>query len=165
MDQSEQPEAVPRPSERQLRAEEIARRNTMWAMGVGVIPVPIVDLIGISAVQVKLLGQLSDLYDIPFSEHQGKNLIAALLGGLGTVTGAGLLMSLLKVFPVLGHAGAFVATPIVAGAATHALGKIFIQHFEAGGTILDFEPEKVRAYFRQEFEKAKATVRDLARKA
>ena len=74
-------------------------------------------------------------------------------------------MSLLKVVPVLGHAGAFVATPIVAGAATHALGKIFIQHFEAGGTILDFEPEKVRAYFRQELEKAKTTVRDLARKA
>ena len=27
------------------------------------------------------------------------------------------------------------------------MGKVFIQHFESGGTFLDFDPDKVRSYF------------------
>ena len=34
---------------------------------------------------------------------------------------------------------------------TWALGNVFIQHFEAGGTFLDFDPEKVREHFRTYF--------------
>ena len=45
-----------------------------------------------------------------------------------------------------------MSMPVFAGATTLAIGKIFMQHFESGGTFLDFEPAKVRAYFRQEFE-------------
>jgi hypothetical protein len=51
--------------------------------------------------------------------------------------------------------------PVFAGAATYAIGKVFIQHFEAGGTLLDFEPAKVREHFRQQFEKG----RDLSSEA
>jgi hypothetical protein len=32
---------------------------------------------------------------------------------------------------------------------------VFITHFEAGGTLLGFDPQKVRDYFKSEFEKAK----------
>ena len=51
--------------------------------------------------------------------------------------------------------------PVFAGASTYAIGKVFIQHFESGGTFLDFEPAKVRAYFSQQFDKG----RDLASEA
>jgi hypothetical protein len=54
-----------------------------------------------------------------------------------------------------------VSVPIFAGAFTHALGRIFLMHFEAGGTILDFDPHTMHAYFRQEYEKAKGTVSRL----
>ena len=37
--------------------------------------------------------------------------------------------------------------PIVAGAATYALGNVFVKHFESGGTLLDFKPEPVRDFF------------------
>jgi hypothetical protein len=36
---------------------------------------------------------------------------------------------------------------IIGGASTYALGKVFIQHFESGGTFLDFDPEKVKEHF------------------
>ena len=53
--------------------------------------------------------------------------------------------------PFVGYVVGGLSTPLLAGAATYAVGKVFIQHFESGGTLLDFEPAKVREYFRQEF--------------
>ena len=45
--------------------------------------------------------------------------------------------------------------PALSLAATQALGRVFAQHFETGGTLLDFDVETMRDYFRKEFEAAK----------
>jgi hypothetical protein len=54
-----------------------------------------------------------------------------------------------------------VGVSVIGGAFTQALGNAFIMHFESGGTLLNFDPDKMRAYFRQEMEKAKATVAQM----
>ena len=46
----------------------------------------------------------------------------------------------------------FVSSPAFSGAVTYAIGKVFVQHFEMGGTLLDFNPEKVKKYFREQYE-------------
>ena len=51
--------------------------------------------------------------------------------------------------------------PAAAGASTYAVGQVFIQHFESGGTFLDFDPDKVKAYFAEQVEKGKLVVADL----
>jgi hypothetical protein len=45
--------------------------------------------------------------------------------------------------------------PALALASTVAVGRVFLQHFEAGGTLLDFDPEKMKSYFEAEFNKAR----------
>ena len=45
----------------------------------------------------------------------------------------------------------FAAMPTLNAAISYAVGKVFIQHFESGGTFLDFDPKKVRAYFEDQF--------------
>jgi lipoate-protein ligase A len=49
----------------------------------------------------------------------------------------------------------------IGGAATYAIGRVFIQHFESGGTFLDFNPEKVREYFKEQFERGKGVASEL----
>ena len=44
---------------------------------------------------------------------------------------------------------------IFSGAYTWALGRVFIQHFESGGTFLNFDAEKVREHFKAEFEEGR----------
>ena len=133
-------------------AKAIVKKNMLWSMGLSVVPIPAVDLIGVTAFQVKALNELSNLYELPFSEHKIKNVVATLLSGLGTVyLGQALALSMFKVVPVLGPLAAMTATPLMAGAMTYALGKVFIQHFESGGTFLDFDPKAVRSYFREQF--------------
>jgi ELWxxDGT repeat protein len=57
---------------------------------------------------------------------------------------------------VVGTYVGFVALPSTYAAVTYAIGRVFVTHFEAGGTFLDFDPNKTREYFKAEFEKAKA---------
>jgi uncharacterized protein (DUF697 family) len=130
----------------------------MWSMGAGMIPVPIVDLAAISGIQLKMLSDLSTVYKIPFSENAAKSIIAALTGGLS----AGYIaqryaMSFLKSIPFLG----IVTTSVSAGAITWAIGKVFVKHFESGGTFLTFDTEKMKAYFADMYKQGKSAVTSL----
>ncbi|MDI1475887.1 DUF697 domain-containing protein [Polyangium sp. y55x31] len=157
--------AAPKPPEavsRVGRADAIIRRNVLWALGAGLVPVPIVDMVTVSGIQVKMLAELSELYDLSFREDIAKKLIGSLLSGvLGVGAGAVLGASLGKLIPFVGTAFGFVTVPVISGAFTRALGKVFVMHFETGGTLLDFDPHKVRSYFKQEFENAKEYVADV----
>ncbi|EYF04405.1 YcjF family protein [Chondromyces apiculatus] len=146
------------PFSRVGRAEAIIQRNFIWSLGAGAIPLPIVDVAAVLAVQLKMLKELSNLYGLPFSSSIAKKIVYSLLSsvggvGLGALIGAGLA----KAVPTVGTALGVIAVPIFAGAFTHATGRVFLMHFESGGTFLDFNPHTMRAHFRQEFEKAKET--------
>jgi uncharacterized protein (DUF697 family) len=140
-------------------ANRIIRQNVLWAAGGGVIPFPLVDMIAITVVNVKMLKELSLVYEVPFKEDQVKNIVASLLAGLGAPTlGMALTVSLVKAVPVIGILSAFIAVPGLAAAFTYAVGKVFVQHFASGGTFLDFDPKKVREHFAREFEQGKIVV-------
>jgi uncharacterized protein (DUF697 family) len=140
-------------------ANRIIRQNVLWAAGGGVIPFPLVDMIAITVVNVKMLKELSVVYEVPFREDQVKNILASLLAGMGAPTlGMALTVSLVKAVPIVGVLSAFVAVPGLAAAFTYAVGKIFVQHFASGGTFLDFDPKKVREHFAREFEEGKIVV-------
>lgn len=141
---------------RHEHALKIVKRNTAWAAGSGIIPVPGLDLIGIMGSQVKMLHELSKLYDVTFLENKAKNIIGVLLGSIGAVNLTLVpVASLLKLAPVVGTILGGLSMPTVAGASTYALGKVFIHHFETGGTFLDFDPNKTKESFRKQFEEGK----------
>jgi len=39
--------------------------------------------------------------------------------------------------------------PALSSGISYALGKTFIQHFEAGGTLFDLDPAELKAYFQE----------------
>ena len=137
------------------KARTIIRTNAAWAFAGGIIPLPLVDVLAVSVVQLKMLNELSELYGVPFSDNVAKNLISALLGSLipsGLTHGT--VGYLLRSVPLVGPALGALTMPSFASAATWAIGRVFVQHFESGGTFLDFDPIKVREYFRSEFARA-----------
>lgn len=141
------------------RAEAIIRRNVIWSLGAGVLPVPLLDMVLASGVQVKMLKELSELYEVEFSESIGKKLLASLLSSVGGVTfGAIFGASITKLVPVLGSALGAATLPLFVGAFTHATGKVFLMHFESGGTVLDFDPHAMRRHFKEELQQAKEKV-------
>ncbi len=139
-----------------LQAQAIVHRHAYWTMGAGVIPLPLFDLLAVVGVQLKMLAQLSAHYDKPFREEVARKVLVSLVSGSGGVfLGLGLGPSLAKFIPVLGQTLAAVSVSTLTAVLTHAVGSVFILHFESGGALLDFEPEDMRAHFKREFVRAK----------
>jgi len=127
-------------------ASRLVDRFAIWSGVAGLVPVPVVDVVAVGGLQVQMLRRLSQIYEVPFSENRGKALIAALAGALVPTTSGIGAFSLLKAVPIVGTIiGGFV-TPVLSAGATYAIGKAFIQHFESGGTLLDFNPPDYREF-------------------
>lgn len=143
-------------------ANDLVKKWMWWTMGAGLIPVPFVDLAAVTGVQLKMLSDLSKLYDVKFSENKGKAIISALLGSIvpNSLAGGG-VGSILKMVPLIGPFLGGVSMALFSGAATYAIGKSFIQHFESGGTFLDFDPVKVKDYFTKQFEEGQVIAKEM----
>jgi uncharacterized protein (DUF697 family) len=114
---------------------------------VGVLPVPILDMLTVGGLQLKLIHDLSKIYQIPFSGQRAKAAVAALIGAAQT----GLMVkSLFKYIPVYGYTLMAMSSAFAASTMTYAIGRVFIHHFELGGTLLDFDAAKLRGYFREQ---------------
>lgn len=153
------------PSERLPRAKELAKNYMLWSMGAGLIPYPFADVFAVAAVQLRMIEDITALYDLKFSETRGKAIVASLLGGLVANTIArGSLGSLLKIVPVVGTFVGSISVPIFAGAATYAVGQVFIMHFETGGTLLDFDASRMNGFFHDQFEEGKSFAQTIKEK-
>jgi len=144
------------------QAEAQIHKYTAGAMAVGIIPVPLVDLAALVALQLKMLHSLSKTYEVPFKANIGKSAISSLVGGYGPYASAvPLAASIGKLIPGIGHISSGATLVILNGASTYAVGKVFEQHFASGGTFLSFDPEKVRGYFGEQYEKGKEVVANM----
>jgi uncharacterized protein (DUF697 family) len=144
------------PASRDRLADKIIRENVLWATGGSLIPVPTLDVVAITVVELKMLRELAQLYEVPFREDQVKSILVSVMTGIGAPAfGAAIGSSVFKFIPVAGLLIGWAATSGVTAAFTYAVGKLFLQHFASGGTFLDFDPEKVRGHFARQFEEGK----------
>ena len=148
-------------TERNKHADTIIRNHVVWAMGAGFIPVLIADIFAVSALQLDMIRQLCKAYDVDFQQTQGKAIVTSLTSSTLARVSAG---SLVKLVPGLGSILGGVTISVFAGASTYALGEVFKKHFESGGTILDFDPARLKKMYQEKFEKGKKVAEDLARK-
>lgn len=140
-------------------AQRLVNRHALYSAAAGMVPVPVFDLAAITAVQIKMLKEMADYYGIPFQSDLGKSLVSALIGGIvPTKLTYGVAGSMIKGVPVIGQLLGIFTAPAFASASTYAVGKVFIAHFEAGGTMLDFDPDKMRQHFRAEYDAAHTNV-------
>ena len=144
-------------AERLARARSLAKNYVLASASIALIPVPLADLAGIMALQVKLVHGLAKHYEVPFKESIVKSLVASLLSGASSVIGVLGLASFAKIVPVLGTLAGGGGVAVTAVSVTYATGEVFIRHFESGGTLLDFDPDKVRALFKRELKASEAT--------
>ncbi|WP_042688976.1 YcjF family protein [Azospirillum sp. B506] len=145
------------PVEADRKAENIIKTYSKWNVLSGLIPLPYLDIVAVTGVQVKMIGEIADAYGVPFSPDRTRSIVGALLGGIVPHNlAAGSFGSLVKSIPVVGTILGVATMPALAAASTYAVGKVFQQHFAAGGTLLDFNPEKWRSAVREQMAAAEA---------
>ena len=131
-------------STRDELASHLVDRLSLWSGAAGLIPVPLVDMSAVGGVQLHMLRRLSEIYGVPFSENRGKSILTSLVGAVIPASAATTTASLMKGLPVIGTAIGVLTMPVVSAGATWVIGKVFIQHFASGGTLLDFNPPDYR---------------------
>ncbi|MEY3422382.1 MAG: hypothetical protein RIR48_2689 [Bacteroidota bacterium] len=147
-------------SNRSDHADSIIKNHMVWSMGAGFIPVPIADLFAVSAIQLDMIRQMCKLYDVDFKQTEGKALITALTGSGLARLGA----RAVKFIPGVGSILGGVTMAALSGASTYALGEVFKKHFETGGTFLDFDPQRLKNYYNEKFEKGKEVAEEMRKK-
>jgi len=143
-------------NEKQLQATRVVNNYRWLSAGASLIPIPYVDWATVTGVQVKMLAEVSKIYAVPYRRNVGKAAVTSMVGFiLPHAMAFGLLGSLTKAIPGLGTLAGAPAMAIFCGAYSWALGNVFIQHFESGGTFLNFNPEEVKEYFKAKFEEGR----------
>jgi uncharacterized protein (DUF697 family) len=147
------------PEQRDQAASKLVDRFSLWSGVAGLVPVPVVDVLAVGGLQLQMLRRLSQIYDVEFSENRGKALIAALAGCMIPATSGMGAASALKAIPIVNILAAGFVMPVLSAGATYAIGKAFVQHFESGGTLLDFNPPDYREFVKAQKEMWETRVR------
>lgn len=139
-------------TERLDRASAIIANKCKWSAAAGFIPVPYLDLAGLAAVQVKMVSELTELYGKTVQQEAIKTTVATLLGTLTTAgLAAPVAFTTVKIIPGLGSIAGGISLGALGAAATYAVGKVFVNHFEGGGTLANFDVDKVKADLKSAF--------------
>lgn len=142
-------------------AKNIVKNHVIAGMSMGLIPIALFDIGALSANQQMMLQHLCRLYDVDFESRQAKLLIVSLISGsLSVLTIMG-LSSVSKLIPGVGSLGGSAGVALLGGAVTYATGQTFIKHFNSGGTLEDFMPERFSGFFKKELQKGKRFARKL----
>jgi uncharacterized protein (DUF697 family) len=139
--------------ERDAEASKLVERFSLWSGAAGLIPLPIIDIATVAGLQLQMVRRLSEIYGVPFTDNRGKSIIASLMGSMIPASSGMGVASALKSVPFIGTAAGTLTMSGVSAGATYAIGKVFIQHFASGGTLLDFDPPDYREFIKAQKDK------------
>lgn len=138
-----------------VSAQNVIKTHMVAGMALGLLPAPLFDIAALSGVQLNLLRTLCKHYQVAFDEQRGRGMVSALASGsLPVLTVLG-LSSFAKLIPGIGTIGGGISMTVLAGATIYATGQVFIRHFEAGGTLQNFDSKHWQMFFKQQLEEGK----------
>lgn len=139
------------------KADKIVQNSVLWTIGAGFIPIPIADMVAVTAIQIDMIKKIAELYELSYSEANLKSWLSTLSGSVMSRFGA----DAIKFIPGIGSVIGGISVAALSGSSTYAVGQVFIEHFENGGNFSDFQVEGFVDFYKKQFEKGKAFVDDL----
>jgi uncharacterized protein (DUF697 family) len=127
----------PQTSLRRRKAIALVERYANYSAIGGAIPVPLANAAAITALLVRMVRSLSQLYEVPFERNRTRSIVIGLMGGALPTGFATIATSTFTYFvPGLNLVGLAISS-VTSGAYARSIGALFIEHFE-NGAALDF---------------------------
>lgn len=135
------------------QAMAIVKNWSQWSVAAGVVPVPLLDTVAISGVQLKMVHALCKHYGVKFEKEAVLAIVASLVGGAVTTSLTDTFTHMvLKSIPFAEQ----ILQPTLSFATTYSLGYVFVKHFENNGTLKDFKAGEMKGFFHDQIENAKS---------
>jgi uncharacterized protein (DUF697 family) len=127
--------ADPAAALRRRQAVAIVERYANYSAIGGAIPIPLANAAAITALLVRMVKSLSELYSVPFERNRTRSVVIALMGGALPTGFATIATSTITLFvPGLNILGLAVSS-VTSGAYARSIGQLFIEHFENGAAV------------------------------
>ena len=120
---------------REVAAKLVIDKYVKLSFGIGFIPVPAIDLVALTVLQMKMLSEIANIYEQSISRNKLRSTLSVLI--TGTLPQAAGYSLFIKSIPIIGTALSMTTIPVISAAATYAVGTVFIKHFDSGGTFLN----------------------------
>jgi uncharacterized protein (DUF697 family) len=125
-------------------AVAIVNRHAAYSAVGGIIPLPLINLAGVTTIIVRMVKVLSDHYGVPFERDRARAIVVGLVGGIMPTGAAAVATSaLFYILPPSAFMGMAVSS-VTAATFTRGIGRIFVEHFESGATLNDFPASQRR---------------------
>ena len=112
----------------------IERYANLSAIG-GALPIPLANAAAITAIMVRMVRSLSELYGVPFERNRTRSIVIALMGGaLPTGFSTIITSSATYLVPGLNLLGLAISS-VTSGVYARSIGQLYIEHFENGAAI------------------------------
>lgn len=144
-----------------IKAERMVKQFAMGSLSSLLVPSLLAEWVLLPAIQLTLIHRLCAIYGQKFVINAAKAKIAIFLSWLVMLSASNPVGLALQHIPLIGSNWQRISTALIGSASTYAIGKVFILHFEAGGTLLNLDPEKLRSYYVEQFEKERKAHRHL----
>lgn len=131
--------------------EKILNKHVIASVAGGLIPIPLIDIATVTAIQMDMIKQLCQANNQEYVPKSAKIWISSIAGSTLSKIGA----MAIKAIPGFGTIIGIASMAALSGATTYALGKVLIEHFEKGGTLENFDIQTLRAFYRVKFEEGK----------
>ena len=122
---------------RRSLASTIVERHATYAAVGGILPVPIANVAGVTAVIVRMVKVLSDLYAVPFERDRARAIVLGMMGGAVPTGLAAATTSAMYYIVPGGVLVGLAVSSIAAAACTRGIGRVFVEHYESGSTLFD----------------------------
>lgn len=132
------------------KASEVIKHNVAWSAGAGMLPVPGLDIVAITGVQLKMISELCAAFGAPFKQSLARPIVVSLIGSLGATMLAPVLASTtMKLVPGIGSLLSGTSLAATSAGITYAVGNLFADHFKSGGTLENFNLIAGRGVFKR----------------
>jgi uncharacterized protein (DUF697 family) len=145
----------------QHEVDEIIRNRVYASLAVGLVPVPLVDLGALAAVQLELIHRLSKAYNLPFNREWVRKALSLILGTLTPIFFAPTVSGLLRYIPVVGPSLGLAGGSLSFATATYLVGHAFAKRFAKGESVEDNDLNSISQEIKSGFEKGKTKVKNL----
>jgi uncharacterized protein (DUF697 family) len=140
---------------RREQAENLIKKHVLAAAALSLVPLAILDIAAMVVNQIAMARGLAQCYDVPFDELRARTVVISLLAGSAPTLSVMALSSSAKLIPGIGTLFGSGTIGVTGGAATYALGRVLIRHFEGGGTLLSLDLKRLRECFRAELRRGR----------
>ncbi|MDR0376915.1 MAG: DUF3723 domain-containing protein [Spirochaetaceae bacterium] len=152
--------------------KQIIKNRALLAAGLGFMPVPGLNLISTTAIQISMVQSIAslckeefksnpDMYTLKTDKYWIKNIITSVLGGLAGSGGSGVLAKGLLNVPLVGLPLAALTGPALHGITTYAVGHMFFCYFDSGDGFLKANTDAFAQWFEEGIKEAREKLGDF----